>query len=193
MKKITAILLALMLLAGTAALADYYGTWNQYTEYAWISGKLNQRLATRTGPGTQYDGAGSYFSAGKTLTLLSKAYDDRNKIWWVQTEFTYGKQKIRAYTGAKRIDGLNLNYLPEEMPIGSCYISNATECYYGPSADEYKRMANDVPAGVYCTIYGYAAGDMSDYIQIEFYDPWQGVDRRAWIADWNADDFELWN
>ena len=194
MKKLTAMLLALVILAGTVsvALADY-DVWNQYTEYAWVSGKLNRRLATRTGPGTQYDEAGSYFGAGTNVTILSKAYDDRNKIWWVQTEFTYKKQKLRAYTGVKRFDGLNLNRIPEERAIGSCYISQSTECFYGPSADEYKQMSRNVPSGVYCTIYGYAAGGASDYIQIEFYDSGAGQDRRAWVADWSVDDFELWN
>ena len=63
-------------------------SWN-YTSYAYVNATLNSRLATRTGPSTTYDEPGSFFSAGHNVTVLSRAYDTRNNIWWVQVEFIY--------------------------------------------------------------------------------------------------------
>ena len=44
---------------------------------------LKQRMATRSGPGTQYTELGSYYKEGTAVTAVSAAYDDRNGIWWM--------------------------------------------------------------------------------------------------------------
>lgn len=188
MKKTLAFLAGLFLIFfcfGAAA------EWNNYSHYASVTATLNQRLATRTGPGTQYDEPGSFLSAGKAVTVLSKAYDSRNGIWWVQVEFSSGGNRYRAYTGVKRFRNLNLSRIPEESVMGSCRINSPTECFYGPSYS-FREISRKVPAGVYCTIYGYEPSESSDFIQIEFYDSGIGKTRRAWIADWNADDYYLY-
>ena len=61
--------------------------WYVYSEYAYMPAVLNSRLSTRTGPGTQYDEPGSFLKAGSEVTVLSKAYDTRNEIWWLQVSF----------------------------------------------------------------------------------------------------------
>ena len=176
---------------GTARPADTGGgVSGGYTQYAYVTGTLNARLATRTGPGTQYDEPGSFLSAGSKVTVLSKAYDQRNGIWWVQVEFTERGTAYRAYTGVKRFNNLNLNQIPEDQVIGTCTVSQAVTGYYGPGYN-FCAIGKKVPAGVHCDIYGYASDGASDFIQIEFYDQNQGRTRRAWINDWNADDYEM--
>ena len=58
MKKVALVIFTVMMLLvwipGTAEYG-YYGT-DSYTDYAYMPATLNQRLATRTGPGTRYDG-----------------------------------------------------------------------------------------------------------------------------------------
>ena len=181
-------LLALLMLMGSvsgAAAQELYG--QTYTDYAWMPATLNQRLATRTGPGTQYDEPGSFFSAGTVVTVLSKAYDDPNGIWWVQVEFASGGSLYRAYTGIKRFRDLSLQYIPEERVIGQCWFGHAVECYYGPSYD-YKRIKRDIPAGTSCDVIAIDPGYASDFIQVEFYDAGLGQYRRPWVAEWQADE-----
>lgn len=166
-------------------------TSGNYTQYAYVTGKLSMKLATRTGPGTQYDEPGSFLSAGKQVTVLSKAFDNRNDIWWVQVEFSESGSTYRAYTGVKRFSNLNLNLIPEEKIIGKCTLSQSVTGYYGPGYN-YKAIGKKVPSGVKCDIYGYANGGGSDFIQIEFYDSNQGRTRRAWIPDWYADNYVMY-
>lgn len=193
MKKAVLVVLAILMLSvWIPGIADYgyYGSDN-YTDYAYIPATLNQRLATRTGPGTQYDEPGSFLRAGDSVLILSKAYDSSNGIWWVQTEFSAGGATYRAYTGAKRFNGLNLSMIPEEKVIGRCWIGTSMTGLYGPSY-YYQPISRPVPAGVSCDIYGYAYWDEGDFIQIEFYDAGINQYRRAWVPDWAVEDYEMY-
>ena len=193
MKKVALVIFTVMMLfvwiPGTAEYG-YYGT-DSYTDYAYMPATLNQRLATRTGPGTRYDEPGSFLGAGYSVAVLSKAYDASNEIWWVQVEFSDGGAIYRAYTGAKRFDRLDLSVIPEERLIGRCRIGTGMTGYYGPSY-YYQPISRAVPAGVSCDIYGYAYGDDADFIQIEFYDAGINQYRRAWVPDWSVDDYEMY-
>ena len=51
-----------------------------YTNYSHIQCTLNNQLATRTGPSTRYDEPGTFLSAGKYVTALSKVYDQNSEI-----------------------------------------------------------------------------------------------------------------
>ena len=174
---------------GNPGYQQYYGN---YTSYAYQIATLNRRLATRTGPSTDYDEPGSFLAAGYQVTVLSKAYDTRNEIWWVQVEFSENGARYRAYTGVKRFSDLNLQWIPEEKAIGSCRVPASIAGYYGPSY-EYKEIARKIPAGVQCTIYGYAYGGSSDFIQIEFLDGGNNQLRRAWVPDWAVDNLYIYN
>ena len=72
MKKLIALVAALLLLACTPALAATTAT-------------TKMRLATRSGPGTQYTEPGTFLSAGHTVTVHTKSYDSRNGIWSAST------------------------------------------------------------------------------------------------------------
>ena len=171
--------LAAVLLAAFVA-PSLAGAYVPDTVFARITVTLNQRLATRTGPGTQYDEPGSFFSAGTRVTALSRAYDQRNGIWWIHVEFTANGERYRAYTGAKRFSDLNLYSLPEEQVLGYCYVPENIPAFYGPS-EQYKRIRRDVPGGRDVDIIAVSSESGRDFYQVEFYDPNAGCTRRAWV------------
>ena len=138
---------------------------------------LNQRLATRSGPGTQYTELGSYFQEGTVLTAISAAYDDRNGIWWIQTEFTYHGEKRRAYTGLKRLN-MQVSDVPQEYAIRYAVVNRSVYAYWGPGYD-YTMYKNPIPAGTEGTVWQTENG----YAQLEFYDSSEALTRRVWIPE----------
>ena len=180
-RRILAVILVAALAVSLAAPASA-GVYVPDTWYAHVTVTLNQRMATRTGPGTQYDEPGSFFSAGTRVTALSRAYDPYNGIWWVQVEFTYGGAYYRAYTGAKRFSDLNLDDLPEEQVLGTVYAPARMTGYYGPTP-AFKRINRAIPADPQrdVDIIAVSSEAGTDYYQIECYDPDMGCYRRAWV------------
>ena len=179
---------------GTAKPADLGGyADDNYTVYADVYATSIARVATRTGPGTQYDEPGSFHKAGTCYRVLSKGYDSRNGIWWVQIEISYQGGTIWAYTGAEKRFGnnLNLNAIPEEKIIGRCRTSSSLTGAYAPTADGL-TIKRKVPAGVECAIYGYYYRPAGDMILVEFYDSGLNCYRRAWIQDAFVDDYEMY-
>lgn len=123
---------------------------------------LSMRLATRSGPSTKYTELGSYFRAGDPITVLSRAYDSGNGIWWVQVEFNYQGVKRRAYTGLKRVN-LDASLIPEENFLGYATVLHSAVGYYGPGSS-YTRYKDAVPGGTYASVYNAENG----YVQLEF-------------------------
>ena len=123
MKRIIAMLLAaLMLLGCGSALA------------ATEARVIDNRIATRSGPGTKYTEPGSFLSYGDWVTVHTKAWDDSNGIYWLQVEFTSGGQRYRAYTGSRRIDA-SLNDIPDERILDYSWLNYNTYGYAGPGYD----------------------------------------------------------
>ena len=174
---------------GAYTITDYRTDGN-YSNYSHVRCTLNAKLATRTGPGTDYDEPGTFLSPGATVTVLSKAYDRANGIWWVQVEFSEYGYTYWAYTGAQRMNNLNLDSVPEEKVIGHCTTNSATTGSLCPR-DAVKTMGKSIPAGVSCDIYGYVYEESGDYILIQFFDPYQGCYRRAWVKDWSVDNYTM--
>lgn len=80
-----------------------------------LYGLAKQKLATRNGPGTQYDEKGTYNVAGQYIRVIARAWDSRNGIWWVKCEIPYKGEKRVLWTGYKRFDS---NTLPlESIPV----------------------------------------------------------------------------
>ncbi len=81
-----------------------------------VYGLTIDKLATRKGPGTQYDGGGTYSVKGQYIKVLAKAWDKRNSIWWVKCEIPYHGEIRILWTGWKRFDHstIRLEDLPEE-------------------------------------------------------------------------------
>ena len=91
-----------------------------------LYGTAISNLATRAGPGTEYADGGTYSMKGKSVRVLSRAWDERNEIWWVQCEIPYQGTTRVLWTGYKRFDSqsLPLESIPVESP-GSVSIPNA--------------------------------------------------------------------
>ena len=192
-RKIAALLFVLVLCLGTVQV-----TAENYTYYSSVWAKANNKLATRTGPGTQYDEPGTFNTAGE-YRILSKAYD--GNIWWLQVEIRTNKGTIWAYTGLKRFNNVDLNRIPEEKVIGRCKTAFDMTGYYSPVMSDEYAIRQIVPGGVQCNIYGYYNDPYDDggngeggcdYIQIEFYDPNTRQYRRAWVPDPFVDDYEMY-
>ena len=82
-----------------------------------VYGLTIAKLATRKGPGTQYDGGGTYSVKNQYIKVLAKAWDKRNGIWWVKCEIPYHGEIRILWTGWKRFDHstISLDDLPEEV------------------------------------------------------------------------------
>lgn len=82
-----------------------------------VYGLTIDKIATRKGPGTQYQEGGTYSVKGQYIKVLAKAYDKRNGIWWVKCEIPYRNEIRVLWTGYKRFDHgtLSLDDLPEEF------------------------------------------------------------------------------
>ena len=165
MKRITRLLalaLALCLLP-CFALAETYAT-------------LNQRISTRSGPGTQYVETGTFLSAGDVVKVRSKVWDAANEIWWVQVEFEYQGEKVRAYTGAWRMN-VNLNNVPTEAPLDYSYLSTYADCFMGPFYSNFRPWPDTLEAGTGLTMYEVEDG----FAHIECWNDQRNQLYRCWV------------
>lgn len=164
MKKLTALMLALCLsFACSAALAD--------TAYA----RLNQKIATRTGPGTSYFEPGTFLTAGDYVTVHTKVWDSRNEIWWVQVEFTSRGEKYRAYTGSWRMN-VDLTNVPRESALSVVNVTADADAFAGPGW-EYVMWNDTVYRGTVATLYEVENG----YGLIECWNRNKGQTWRVWV------------
>ncbi len=79
--------------------------------------QAQKRLSFRSGPGTQYEYLGGYGSGDEYYTVVSKAYDSRNGIYWVEVECPWMGPYATAWTGysrfyanSRKFDELPWNY-----------------------------------------------------------------------------------
>ncbi len=136
---------------------------------------LLKRLATRSGPSTNYDeDLGSFFKGGESIRVINKAWDHRNDRYWVQVEFTDERGRfLRAYTGIQRVN-ITQDQLPTESVLyEGRYTSGTAKAYTGPGT-QYFAYRFTVPGGTYCDVImienGYAliefAGGPKDYRRV---------------------------
>ena len=133
------------------------------------------RVASRSGPGTNYDELGSYHKQGYTLTVLSRAYDENNGIWWLQVELNYGSELRRVYTGLKRVD-IDINDVQDECPLFYARVKSSNIPYSGPGTI-YTAHKNAIAAGTEGIIYGFEDG----WVLFEFYNAEKKQYRRVWM------------
>ena len=92
------------------------GSSGQYGSYSQEHYALAiQKLATRSGPGTQYSEPGTFNVKGQMIRILSKAYDSGG-VLWVKCVIPYKGSTVIAWTGWKRFDHstLDINTVPYE-------------------------------------------------------------------------------
>lgn len=126
------------------------------------TGKLLDKLSGRTGPSTTYEELGTFLDAGRSVDVISKGYDTRNSIWWVQCEFSVDGILRRAYTGLKRVD-IDINTVPEDTVLCSASVKSEAVCYWGPG-EAYARHSRTVAVGTQGTVYAVENG----YAQFEY-------------------------
>ena len=110
---------------------------------------LNQRMATRSGPGTQYTEELGTLPQETEIKLLESV---NTGVPWGLVEFYRNGVKVRAYTGMKRINA----YGPVAKGTQDYYevvLSRDTEVYYGPGYDYGQRM-DSVRSGTVLRVYG---------------------------------------
>lgn len=123
MKKITALLLALCMVACCmGAMASTDGR------------VVESRIATRSGPATKYTEPGSFLYRGAAVTVHTKVWDSKNEMYWLQVEFASGGEKYRAYTGDWRVSA-DLTWVPDEVVLDYTWICYNTRGYAGPGYD----------------------------------------------------------
>ncbi|MGN0777947.1 MAG: hypothetical protein ACI4MJ_02265 [Aristaeellaceae bacterium] len=173
-----ALLLCLTLAGGALADGSYWyydGAYYTNTLTSPQTAQTSMRIASRSGPGTDYNELGSYFKKGYTVTVLSKAYDERNSIWWLQIELTYSSELRRMYTGLKRVD-IDINDVQEEYPLYFATVTGNYTPYYGPGTN-YTAHKLTVPAGTEGIVYALENG----WAQLEYYDASKEQYRRVWL------------
>lgn len=159
-----------------------------YTSNPAVTGaSLLMKLATRSGPGTQYDEPGTFF--GKTwkettVKVLGKSYD--GSVWWVLVDFSNsGKASYRVWTGLKRVD-VDLSKVKEINPIGQGTVDATSKTYRGPGG-AYAKAKVTITDWVDVLAYSRENG----YVEVEFEQ--NGKWYRVWVPekvahiDWGTD------
>lgn len=142
--------------------------------------KLLMKLATRSGPGTEYDEPGTFFGKNwktTTVRVLGKHWD--GSIWWVLVDFSNGgKADYRVWTGLKRVD-VDLSRVQEVYAIGQGTVNGTSETYRGPGGNYAKAKV---------TIAGWkdvvAYGRENGYVEVEFEQ--KGKWYRLWVPEYET-------
>lgn len=125
-----------------------------------VTGWLNQKMATRSGPGTKYTEELGTFSQSTSITVIDRV--ERNGTVWCQVEFTSRGQWYRAYTGLKRIE--TYEYIPWANDNGAdAYMTRSAQVYYGPGS-WYAQRGGRLSSGTSVLLYAYENG----YAQVEY-------------------------
>jgi len=114
-----------------------------------LPASLNQRMATRSGPGTKYTEELGTLPQSTRITLYE--YVVTQGTPWGMVEFEKNGRLYRAYTGMKRID------TTQPVPLGSdSYytrtLSKSYTAYYGPGT-AYATRGAKAPKGASVRVY----------------------------------------
>lgn len=128
MKKLAMTALLALLLAGLAAGAR-----------AGVPGALNQKMATRSGPGTKYTEELGTLPQDTAITIIHCV--ETNGTPWCLVEFRQNGRLYRCYTGLKRID--TAYALPEgPADYRKDTVTRHTDVYYGPGTNYAQRKGS---------------------------------------------------
>lgn len=181
MKRLACLLMVLILCFAAAVSRAF--EYNEAGE--WYTVQLIDNLATRSGPGTQYTGCGSYNIKGQNVTAIFWAYD-KGGVLWVEIIFDYKGASRRAWTGAKRLNITSGQLQNMAYDEGSTFLGQGTVRYsttprFGPGV-YYAPYDRTVSAGTKAWVITYNDG----FAQIEF--NWtNGEIFRCWIPEGDLD------
>ena len=183
---------AAVLLLSFAALADVSAL--SFGTLAPIAAQPNQKLALRSGPGTNYSEIFSIAASGVEDFAIFQQEKGGSTMWgMIEFDSRYGR--YRVYTGMKRID-TDKNLVPMGNKEGVlCAVGRAgARAYYGPG-EHYAPVEEKLPAWTEVIVYHEEDGwVMADFVlpgaKDDQYDEEQKQLTRAWIPVWALDGYE---
>lgn len=138
-----------------------------------IPARLNQRMATRSGPSSLYTEELGTLPMSTAITVL---WQEKTGVAWAMVEYEKNGKLYRAYTGMKRID------TEEDIPIlesTSMYRSSlllTIRPSYGPGR-QYQSLDYTLGEGLSVLVYTVDQG----YALIEYHHPYTDQPARAWV------------
>ncbi|MCL1964667.1 MAG: hypothetical protein FWF69_06370 [Firmicutes bacterium] len=144
-------------------------------EWPAVYAKLNQKMATRTGPGTKYTEDHGTWPASTEIVVY--AQENSGGTPWALVEFMRNGKLVRAYTGMKRIDAGTAGIPSATREPRAAAVTRETQAYYGPGT-AYMAVPNPVAAGTEVLVYGVDRG----YALIDYttgFDQWM----RSWVPE----------
>ena len=148
--------MVLSLLCGAACADGAF--WVRY------SATLNQKMATRSGPGTEYtEELGTHAQRTQIVVLQQEM---GGSVPWAMVEFSYKGGLYRAYTGMKRINTTQSIPWADENPQ-EALVLNDVRVFYGPGQQYVPRkqlLAVGMAVHVLATEQGYALIDYYETI-----------------------------
>jgi len=180
MKRIAIALLLLSLMLPTVSLAYDNGSVRGSFDPRIASGRLNQEMVTRTGPGTEYTSLGTIGYEGQWVDVYSITYD-RNGVAWAQVSAEVNGLPVRVYTGLKRIDGVDMNYVSRDSNYNEVvHTRRASRPSFGPGY-HYAGYNFILPEYTEVRIIQIERDEMTDecFTACDFY--YNGDWRRGWF------------
>lgn len=151
-----------------------------YPSEVGVIGYANERIPTRSGPGTGYEWTSSYYGAGHQVKVTSKCWDDNNDLYWYLIEFEYEGEWYRLYTTEHSIDA-DTSTVPVEPQVGDPLDTRkglAEHAYYYGPGDEYAVVEDaKMVVGKRCDVYLIE----NEWALVEYMDYAKDVARRAWV------------
>ena len=161
MKKLIAFVL-LICLVQTCALAA--------GDFAYV--RVTDDTMTYMGPGTGFLDTGITLKRGTYVTVLTKAWDESEDMYWLLVEFKEYGNSYRAYIGEGSVSG-SLSGVQEEEALGVVYALADLDVFAGPGWD-YGMWNDTVYRGTGAVLLAYE----DDYAFIECWNerwdkPWR--------------------
>jgi len=134
----------------------------------------NQKLALRTGPNTKYV---ELFTLPQSTEITAIEYEEGNGVTWVLVEFDYKGQRMRGYTGLKRMT-VHGDIPWADHAWSSVETIAAADVYAAPAYDAALR--GDIGYMEWVQLLRFDG----DFVYIEYTDGATGDPSRGWIERW---------
>lgn len=140
--------------------------------FAAVSAIPNQKLSFRTGPGTKYV---EWYTVPQSTEIIAFEYES-SSVTWVLVELMYNGERVRAYTGLKRMT-VNGDIPWADHLYQPIQTICAADVYAAPTADAAYRDSLD-----YMQTVSLLRWDGS-YAFVEYTTP-SGALNRGWVPAW---------
>lgn len=150
-----------------------------YGTYGGVSATLNQSMALRTGPNTKYV---EMYTLPQSTQITAFEYEEGNGVTWVLVEFFYQGQRVRGYTGLKRMSVHGNIPWATHPDWGTGYARGGGPVYAAPSSDAAYRAT--LPDYWPITVLKFEG----NYCYVEYNDPATGQLSRGYYTGYVSSD-----